>query len=229
MRTRLGTCPGCRRTGPPASSWRSGAGRRASSGGRWSRRRSGRCGTAGALRRLTRPSAPLEGDQGRQGLTGGRHRLRRCPHVPPQLERRPVKRPSARVTGQAAGDAEQAAAPLDPTARIPRRSRLCARTASTTVCAACTLHGPGAVGVEVPGGEVRQRWVFEIADDLFDDGVVAVLGLDHGEVIGAVGDEAEVPPVGPGLGLRTDQPGAPDDQPPPAVDAASKRGRAAGR
>jgi hypothetical protein len=86
MLSRLGTCAGCRRTGPPASSWRSGAGRRASSGGRRSRRRSGRCGTAGVLRRLTRASAPLEGEQGRQGPTGGRHRLRRRPHVHPQLE-----------------------------------------------------------------------------------------------------------------------------------------------
>ena len=40
-------------------------------------------------------------------------------------------------------------------------------------------HGPGAVGVEVAGGEVRQRLVFEVGDDLLDDGVVAVLGLDE--------------------------------------------------
>ena len=79
-------------------------------------------------------------------------------------------------------------------------------------------HGPGAVGVELAGGEVRQRLVFEVGDDLLDDGVVAMLGLDERDVLGAVGDEREVPPVGPQLGLRADQPGAPDDQPPAAVD-----------
>ena len=79
-------------------------------------------------------------------------------------------------------------------------------------------HGPGAVGVEVAGGEVRQRLVFEVGDDLLDDGVVAVLGLDDRDVVGAVGDEREVPPVGPQLGLGAEQAGAADDQPAPAVD-----------
>jgi hypothetical protein len=36
-------------------------------------------------------------------------------------------------------------------------------------------HGPGGVGVEVAGGEVRERLVFEVANDQFDDGVLAVL------------------------------------------------------
>jgi hypothetical protein len=58
-------------------------------------------------------------------------------------------------------------------------------------------HGPGAVGVEVPGGEVRRRLVVEVGDDLLDDGVIAVLGLDERDVFGAVGDEGEVAPVGP--------------------------------
>ena len=40
------------------------------------------------------------------------------------------------------------------------------------------VQRPGAVGVEVLGGKVRQRLVFEVGDDLLDDGVVAVLGLD---------------------------------------------------
>jgi hypothetical protein len=43
--------------------------------------------------------------------------------------------------------------------------------------------------VEVAGGKVRQRLVFEVGDDLLDDGVLAVLGLDDGEILGAVGDE----------------------------------------
>jgi hypothetical protein len=36
-------------------------------------------------------------------------------------------------------------------------------------------HRPGGVGVEVPGGEVRQRLVFEVTDREFDDGVLALL------------------------------------------------------
>jgi hypothetical protein len=39
--------------------------------------------------------------------------------------------------------------------------------------------------------------VFEVGDDLLDDGVLAVLGLDQGELVGAVGDEREVAPVRP--------------------------------
>jgi len=58
-------------------------------------------------------------------------------------------------------------------------------------------HGPGAVGVELAGGEVRERLVFEIGDDLLNDGVITMLGLDDRDVFGAVGDEREVPPVGP--------------------------------
>jgi hypothetical protein len=55
---------------------------------------------------------------------------------------------------------------------------------------------------------VRQRLVLEIADDLLDDGVIAVLGLDQRDVVGAVGDEGEVSPVGPQLGLGAEQAGA---------------------
>jgi hypothetical protein len=72
--------------------------------------------------------------------------------------------------------------------------------------------------VEVPGGKVRQCLVFEVGDDLLNDGVIAVLGLDDGEILGAVGDEGEVSPVGPQLGLRAEQTGAADDQPAVAVD-----------
>jgi len=50
--------------------------------------------------------------------------------------------------------------------------------------------------------------VFEICDDLFDDGVVAVLGLDDRDALGAVGDQREVPPVGKQLCLGAEQPGA---------------------
>ena len=56
-------------------------------------------------------------------------------------------------------------------------------------------HRPGAVGVELPGGGMRQRFL-SIGDHLFDDGVVAMLGLDDGDVFGAVGDKREATPVG---------------------------------
>jgi hypothetical protein len=36
-------------------------------------------------------------------------------------------------------------------------------------------HCPGGVGKEAPGGKVRERLVFEIADVKLDDGVLAVL------------------------------------------------------
>ena len=78
--------------------------------------------------------------------------------------------------------------------------------------------GPGAVGVEMAGGEVRQGLVFEVGDDLLDDGVVAVLGLDGLDRIGPVGEKREMAPVRPQRGLRADQAGAADDQPPAAVD-----------
>jgi hypothetical protein len=51
----------------------------------------------------------------------------------------------------------------------------------------------------------------------FDDGVLAVLGLDERDVLVAVGEKAEVPPVGPQLGLRAEQAGAAHDQPPAAI------------
>ena len=57
-------------------------------------------------------------------------------------------------------------------------------------------HGPGAVGGELAGGEVRERLVFEIADRELDDGVLAMLGLDQQQRLGAVGREREVLPVG---------------------------------
>jgi hypothetical protein len=49
---------------------------------------------------------------------------------------------------------------------------------------------------------VHKRLVFEVGDDLLDNGVIAMLSLDHGDVLGPVGDEAEVTPVGPQLCLR---------------------------
>ncbi len=48
-------------------------------------------------------------------------------------------------------------------------------------------HRPGAVGVKVPRGEVREGLVFEVADDDLDDGVLAMLSLDDRDRFGAVG------------------------------------------
>ena len=64
---------------------------------------------------------------------------------------------------------------------------------------------------------MRERLVFEVGDDLLDDRVVAVLGLDERDFFVAVGEEAEVSPVGPQLGLGADKAGASDDQPSAAI------------
>jgi hypothetical protein len=74
-------------------------------------------------------------------------------------------------------------------------------------------HCPGGVGCELAGGEVRECLVFEVTDREFHDCVLAVLRFDELERVGAVGQEREVAPVGPQLGLGADQAGAADDQP----------------
>jgi hypothetical protein len=75
-------------------------------------------------------------------------------------------------------------------------------------------HGPGAVGGELAAGEVREHLIFEIANPEFDDGVVAMLGLDQPQRLGAVSREREVLPVGEQVGLLADQTCATRDQPP---------------
>ena len=60
---------------------------------------------------------------------------------------------------------------------------------------------------------MRECLVFEVADRELHDRVLAVLRFDELDRVGAVGEEREVPPVGPQLGLRADQAGAADDQP----------------
>src|SRR6266511_1533680 len=44
----------------------------------------------------------------------------------------------------------------------------------------CGQGEPGGVGGEAAGGEVGERGGVEVGEDLFDDGVVAVLGLGGG-------------------------------------------------
>jgi hypothetical protein len=112
-----------------------------------------------------------------------------------------VQRPSAGVRGQPAGDGQQAAAQGAGGADggVWESEQL---GPPEQVVGQAGEYGPGGVGVEVPGGKVRQGLVFEVGDDLFDDGVVAMLGLDDRDVVGAVGDQAEVPPVGPTSRVR---------------------------
>ena len=43
---------------------------------------------------------------------------------------------------------------------------------------------------------MREGLVFEVADREFDDGVLAVLGFDGGQRVGAVGDEEQLPGQG---------------------------------
>ena len=54
---------------------------------------------------------------------------------------------------------------------------------------------------------MRECLVFEVADRELDDGVLAVLSLDERDVLAAVGEEREVAPVRPQLGLRPDAAG----------------------
>jgi hypothetical protein len=73
-------------------------------------------------------------------------------------------------------------------------------------------HHPGDVAITLARGKVRQCLVFEVADRELDNGVLAVLGFDDGQWLGAVGQEREVAPVGPEPGLGSEQPSAPHDQ-----------------
>jgi len=57
----------------------------------------------------------------------------------------------------------------------------------------------------------------EVCDDLLDDGVLAMLGIDDRDVLGAVGDQGEVPSVGKQFGLGAEQAGSADHQPALAI------------
>ena len=61
---------------------------------------------------------------------------------------------------------------------------------------------------------MRHSLVLQVAACQLDDGVLAMLGLDGLQWVGSIGDEREVAPVRPELGLGADQPGATNDQPP---------------
>ena len=85
-----------------------------------------------------------------------------------------VKRPGSSVAGEPPGDLEQPAAqgPGSADGAVGQADQLCP---SEHVVSERAEHRPGSVGVELSGGEVRERLVFEISDDLLDDGVLAML------------------------------------------------------
>src|ERR1700733_13635471 len=126
---------------------------------------------------------------------------------------RKVKRPLASRAGQPAGNLKQ------PAAHGARDAHSLARQPDHVGPAQQVVrdrgdHCPGAVRVELAGGEMRERLVFEVADRELDDGVLAVLSLHDLQRLGAVGDERKIPPVRPQLCLWADEPGAAHDQPP---------------
>ena len=74
-------------------------------------------------------------------------------------------------------------------------------------------HGPGAVGVPLPGREGLEGWVFEVADHELDRGVVAMIDVGDQGRDGVVGRKAVLASVGPELCLCAEESGAADDQP----------------
>src|SRR6266536_2591453 len=104
-----------------------------------------------------------------------------------------MQRPTAGVRGQATGQGEQAAADgargTDDTVGESEQFGP-AQQVVRERCNDC----PGGVGVELSGGEVLERLVFEVADDGLDDSVLAVLGLDERDLLVAVGRERVVLP-----------------------------------
>jgi hypothetical protein len=129
--------------------------------------------------------------------------------------------PSAAGVCQSAGDGEQVASAggggLDrPVGEADR------------CCPACEVvrergdHGPGAVGVVLAGGEVRERLVFEVADRELDVRVVAVVEVSDEGRGRAVGEKAVLAPVGPQLGLCAERTSTANDQP-KAIRAGSRR------
>src|SRR5215217_6666244 len=84
------------------------------------------------------------------------------------------------AAGQAARQCEQAAADGARGADCAAR-QADERGPAQQVVREAGDDGPGGVGVKAPGGKVRERLVFEIADRELDDGVLTVLGLDDRE------------------------------------------------
>src|SRR4051812_23554512 len=85
-----------------------------------------------------------------------------------------VQRPAPSAVGKASGEREEPAAQRagGPWRRV-RQAEL--RGPAAEVVREARDHRPGAVGAVVPGREVSERLVLEIADDELDLGVLAVL------------------------------------------------------
>jgi hypothetical protein len=92
------------------------------------------------------------------------------------------------------------------------RPRICVQRARLAASAAITHQA--AFAEVVAAGQVTQGAVFVVSDRELDDGVLSMLVLDEGELVGAVGEEGVVSPVGPERRLLTDKPRAPHDQAP---------------
>jgi hypothetical protein len=71
--------------------------------------------------------------------------------------------------------------------------------------------------------------LLEVADRELDLGVAALVGLDLGERLGAVGEEGVVAPVGKQLGLGAEEAGAANDEPASAQGALGDLGDPPGR
>src|SRR5215203_7166310 len=84
-----------------------------------------------------------------------------------------MQRPASRGLGEPCGDREQPAAqrPSGPRGRVFQAEQI---GPASEVVREARDHRPGAVGAVVPGGEVRERLVFEIADDELDLRVLAM-------------------------------------------------------
>src|SRR3954454_2395973 len=167
--------------------------RQAEAGGSAGGRRGSGPGSGGWWQR----AQPLQGGEKvvRPGPAGG-HSQRRCSGGPCQAAG-DRQQPSSERPGGADGGVGQ------PDQRCPAQQVVRERGDDR----------PRRVGGELARREVRQGLVFEVADRELDDGVPAMLGLDEFDRVGAVGQEREVSPVGPELGLVAEQSGAPDDQP----------------
>jgi len=89
---------------------------------------------------------------------------------------------------------------------------------------------PRRVGREVTRGAVlHARPFLPVVDAQLDDGVGAVEGVEFDGRALEVGQEGEVPPVGPQGRLRTAEPGAPHDEATSLVDALGHHGLATER
>jgi hypothetical protein len=109
--------------------------------------------------------------------------------------------------GQAGGDLKQMKAPDAGGLDGPVGEAEPGAAASEVVRQRGCDHGPGAVGGEPTGREVREGLVFEVADRELDRGVIAMIDIGGERWDCAVGRKRVVAPVGEQLGLRAEEAG----------------------